>query len=646
MKRFRLMTFVSSALLMLLCGAGLFAQGASYKIENPDLLAKEVLTIETQWDFYWGKFVGPEDEATAPDIQVTVPCEWNKYDLPQEVRRIAKKGDGSGSYRITLTNLKPNTEYAMPVFEVFYTASKIYANGKLIFQEGQPAEKWEKGKAEQYYTKAVFKSDSNGTVTLTIYVSNNFYRKGGFRGEFKISENEYYTKSLNRTLVAYSIFTGLLLLMILYCILLSIQKKSLSNLYLALLILGILSRLITAIFPLPKAIFTNMPFTMMLRIEYMALFLIPSSQTLYFDALNKKIFNHISAKLLAAPAVLFCILDFTLPIRYANRLVPFMQGYMFIIIGIDVVLFFIRIIKDKDLVSIMAILSLIIIALGATNDILIIHHVYILGSIKLLGLSFVLYAFFQIVLLAYLQDRNYRKVVELNEQLVETNTAYYRFVPKEFLELLSKKDITEVSLGEYRLQKMAVLSADIRNFTATSEKLEGIQVFDMLNSYLGRIAPLIRKYGGLIEKYLGDGIIAIFPESAQSALNCALEMQEEMIELRREFEARQMPAIKIGIGIHYGNVVIGTGGDQERMTEISLSQDIDIAIKTEAATKIYHRPILVTKETLAQAANEVRALGKKFDFYGKEQELLPEDAAGPAVPQLYYIYNEKTGDLL
>ena len=150
MKRFRLMTFVSSALLMIFCGAGLFAQGASYKIENPDLLAKEVLTIETQWDFYWGKFVGPEDEATAPDIQVTVPCEWNKYDLPQEARRIAKKGDGSGTYRITLTNLKPNTEYAMPVFEVFYTASKIYANGKLIFQEGQPAEKWEKGKGGKF----------------------------------------------------------------------------------------------------------------------------------------------------------------------------------------------------------------------------------------------------------------------------------------------------------------------------------------------------------------------------------------------------------------------------------------------------------------------------------------------------------------
>ena len=231
----RLMIFVSSTLLMILSAAGLFAQGASYKIENLELLAKEVLTIETQWDFYWGKFIEPDDNTTTPDFKVTVPGEWNKYDLPQEVRRIAKKGDGSGTYRITLTNLKPNTEYAMPVFEVFYTASKIYANGKLIFQEGQPAEAWEKGKAEQYYTKAVFKSDATGTAILTIHVSNNFYRKGGFRGEFKISENKYYAKSLNRTLVAYSLFTGLLLLMILYCLLLSIQKKSLSNLYLALL---------------------------------------------------------------------------------------------------------------------------------------------------------------------------------------------------------------------------------------------------------------------------------------------------------------------------------------------------------------------------------------------------------------------------
>ena len=577
-----------------------------------------------------------------PDLQVTAPCEWNKYDLPEEAKAVAKKGYGSGTYRLTLTNLKPETEYAFPVFEVFYTASKIYADTKLIYQGGQPSVKWEETNAEQYCDKAVFKTDSNGSVTLSIYISNNFYRKGGFRGKFTLSENTVYSQSSRRQLCAYSIFSGLLLLMILYCLLLSLQKKDISSFYLALLIFGIFSRLITAVFPMLKAVFVNIPFTMILRLEYMALFVIPSSQTLYFDSLNKKIFNHISAKLLAAPSLIFFVLDFTLPISLANRLVPFMQAYTFLIIGIDVVLFFIRIIKDKDFISLMAVVSLIIIAIGTTNDILIIHHTYILGRVKLLGLSFVVYAFFQIIVLAYIQDRNYRKVVELNKELAETNNAYYRFVPKEFLELLSKKDITEVSLGEYKVAKMAVLSADIRNFTSTSEKLKPIQVFDMLNSYLRRVAPLIRKYNGIIEKYLGDGIIAIFPQSAESALNCAIAMQEEMIELRKEFEERNMPAIKIGIGIHYGNVVIGTGGDSERMTEISLSDDIDIAIQTEAATKLYKRPILVTKQTLNQAANELHAVGKKFDFTDKEVPTQGETT----IPPLYSIYNNAIGEVL
>ena len=634
--------FVSCALLMFLCSSHLFAQGVSYKIPDREKLSKGSETIESEWDFYWGKFISPADKTTAPDLQVSVPGEWNKYDLPEEAKAIAKEGYGSGTYRLTITNLKPHTEYAFPVFEVFYTAGKIYADNNLIYQCGQAAENWEETKSEQYCDKAVFKTDSNGNVTLTIYVSNNFYRKGGFRGKFTLSENAIYTQSSRRQLCAYSIFSGLLLLMILYCFLLSIQKKDITSFYLALLIFGIFSRLITAVFPMLKAAFADIPFATILRLEYMALFVIPASQTLYFDSLNKKIFNHIHAKLLAAPSLIFLVLDFVLPIKFANRLVPFMQAYTFAIIGIDVILFFIRIIKDKDFISIMAIVSLIIIALGTTNDILIIHHNYILGRVKLLGLSFVVYAFFQIIVLAYIQDRNYRKVVELNKELVETNQACYRFVPKEFLELLSKKDITEVSLGEYRVAKMAVLSADIRNFTATSEKLTPIQVFDMLNSYLRRVAPLIRKYGGLIEKYLGDGIIAIFPESAQSALNCAVAMQEEMIELRKEFEERKMPSIKIGIGVHYGKVVIGTGGDDERMTEISLSDDIDIAIKTEAATKTYHHPILATKQILNQAANELRTEDKKFNFSGKE--LPAQEGAG--IPPLYSIYNKVIGDVL
>ena len=123
-----------------------------------------------------------------------------------------------------------------------------------------------------------------------------------------------------------------------------------------------------------------------------------------------------------------------------------------------------------------------------------------------------------------------------------------------------------------------------------------------------------------------------------------------MIELRQEFSQRGIPQIKIGIGIHYGDIVIGTGGNSDRMTEISLSKDIDIAIKTEAKTKKYHRPILATYEAISFAAKEARTAGRKFNFFGLKiddsspDNLLSQPAAGlaPASAKsvLFSIYNE------
>ena len=109
-----------------------------------------------------------------------------------------------------------------------------------------------------------------------------------------------------------------------------------------------------------------------------------------------------------------------------------------------------------------------------------------------------------------------------------------------------------------------------------------------------------------------------------------------MCELRKDFVAKGLPPIKIGIGIHYGNIVLGTGGDSERMTEISLSKDIDIAVHTEAETKEFKRPILATVQAVGVAATEAKAEGRTFDFCGKKLH----DSDGNA---LYALYTEKTG---
>ena len=612
---------------------------STYKIQNPEALKNSSLEVHTNWDFFWGKFVPPYDTSAKPDLVVAAPSDWNKYDLPEDIKKITKTGNGSGTYRLQLTNLTPGTTYVFPVFKLAYTSFSIYADNTLIFQSGTPCEEWENSKSQQYFDTASFIPDESGNVLLTIFVSNNYYRKGGLRGKLKLYEKNAYQNYHSSTLSKHAIFTGILLMISAYCLINYFMKKDKSTLYLSLLILSVFSRLATSDFPILKVVFPNFPFSIMLRIEYISLFFIPGFITLYMDTLNRFMYRKIPALLIAAPSFIFFILDWTMPVYLANRAVPIMQVYMYTVIVIDAILFIISVFKERDFISIMSILSLVVVALGATCDILLIHHVAFMHNHSFLTPAFVQFALFQIIILAYVQNKNYMKVFELNDYLHETNQAYYRFVPKEFLELLCKKDITEITLGEYKISKAAVLSADIRNFTSTSEKLVPIQVFDMLNSYLRRVAPLIRKYNGIIEKYLGDGIIAIFPDSAESALNCAIEMQEQMIELRQEFARRGMPQITIGIGVHYGDIVIGTGGNNDRMTEISLSKDIDIAIKTESKTKQYHRPILATYDAINCAAKEARKQGRKFSFCGFKINDTPTAA-------LFSIYTDRFDNVL
>ena len=164
-----------------------------------------------------------------------------------------------------------------------------------------------------------------------------------------------------------------------------------------------------------------------------------------------------------------------------------MQLYMFIVVGLDIILITINIIRHHSFISLSSLISVLIIGIGAGSEILANNHLQFVKGISLLSLSFIIYAISQTILLAYIQNRNLIKVNELNVHLTETNKAYYRFVPKEFLDLFRKKDITEVQLGEWKAQKMAILSADIRNFTSISEKMNEMQVFDMLNSYLRKI---------------------------------------------------------------------------------------------------------------------------------------------------------------
>lgn len=203
---------------------------------------------------------------------------------------------------------------------------------------------------------------------------------------------------------------------------------------------------------------------------------------------------------------------------------------------------------------------------------------------------------------AFVRDISARKQMEEERtqaayEIYCLSKAYERFVPREFLSLLEKKSIVDVSLGDQIKKNMTILFSDIRGFTSLSEKMTPKQTFDFLNCYFGRMEPVLLRHGGVIDKYIGDAIMALFPRSADDAVQGSIAMLNMLREYNIMLAKNNMPTIKIGIGLNSGNMILGTIGGRNRMEGTVIADAVNLASRVEGLTKIYNTPLLITEHT-------------------------------------------------
>jgi class 3 adenylate cyclase len=176
--------------------------------------------------------------------------------------------------------------------------------------------------------------------------------------------------------------------------------------------------------------------------------------------------------------------------------------------------------------------------------------------------------------------------------------AASRFVPRDFLDFLGKS-IIDVELGDQVRKEMTIMFSDIRSFTTMSEKMSPQENFNFINDYLGKVSPAIRNQGGIIDKYIGDAIMALFPQqSAEAALQAAIEMQREVSIYNEHRLKNGYQPIAIGVGLHTGILRLGTIGEPERMETTVISDAVNLASRLEGLTKLYGAGILISGETL------------------------------------------------
>ncbi len=192
---------------------------------------------------------------------------------------------------------------------------------------------------------------------------------------------------------------------------------------------------------------------------------------------------------------------------------------------------------------------------------------------------------------------------ELQRQLAEAQEALcrlQRYVPAAVAQVVLHNP--ERLRGERR--QVAVLFADAVNFTHFSESLDAEAVFDLINDLMGRLVVCIHRYGGMVDKFTGDGLMAIFgapiahENNAEMALRAALDMQQAAVEFDSVARAQLGTPLPLRIGIHYGPVVAGILGTTDQAAYTVIGSTVNLASRIQSLARPGH--ILVSERVCQQ----------------------------------------------
>jgi len=204
----------------------------------------------------------------------------------------------------------------------------------------------------------------------------------------------------------------------------------------------------------------------------------------------------------------------------------------------------------------------------------------------------------------------------LDDYAARMTTSMHCFIPTEFLQHLQKADFFDLKLGDHVKKEMTIFFSDIRSFTELSEQLTPEQSFAFINSYLSRVVPVINEHGGFVDKYMGDGIMALFAEQsgADQAVASAVEMQGKILEYNGHRANMGYRPISMGIGIHTGMLMLGVVGVIDRMEGTVISDAVNLSSRLQQIAKAFNIPLVISEQTFMQLEDP----GKyKYRFIGK-----------------------------
>jgi len=218
------------------------------------------------------------------------------------------------------------------------------------------------------------------------------------------------------------------------------------------------------------------------------------------------------------------------------------------------------------------------------------------------------------LIVVYLGLTGYRYWTEEREKKKIRGAFQYYLSPAVVDQVLENPE--KLRLGGEK-KELTVLFSDIRGFTSISERMTPEGLVRFMNEYLTCMTNIVFRYEGLLDKYIGDAIMAIWGAPMEQtdhplrACQTALEMMEALGELQKQWTAAGIPPIHIGVGIHTGPMVVGNMGSEKRFSYTVMGDSVNLGSRLEGLNKIYGTSIIVSEMTYAKI--KAKILGRELD---------------------------------
>ena len=210
------------------------------------------------------------------------------------------------------------------------------------------------------------------------------------------------------------------------------------------------------------------------------------------------------------------------------------------------------------------------------------------------------------VCIALENARLYKETVSMAEQERDIRQMFQKFVPKQVLDKIiynTENDKPQIE----ELKTLTLLNIDIRGFSELSRHIGSQKTVSLLNSFFSVMGGIVFKRYGIVDKYLGDGFLALFgapvssTQDADNAITAAFEMKNSLTAVNRYLEKKFGTTVQMGISIHTGEVVVGNIGFEKKMDYTVIGDPVNTVFRLQHLTKSFPNGILISENTLRAA---------------------------------------------